>query len=133
MYQKQHHQQHVHCCILVHVSCFFWGGWDLALYCTYVPRVCRVIPCPILLVRTSYHTVFSCDNNSVFITLHSKQHRFFWWDVSIKATSSASAYTAVYICRVFFFFGWDVVALDVVALCRTHVPRMCRLTLCPIL
>ena len=24
--------KHVHCCILVHVSCFFWGGWDLALY-----------------------------------------------------------------------------------------------------
>ena len=51
--------KHVHCCILVHVSCFFVLGWDLALYCTYVPRVCRVIPCPILLVRTSYHTVFS--------------------------------------------------------------------------
>ena len=62
---------------------FFWG-WDLALYCTYVPRVCCVIPCPILLVRTSYHTVFSCDNNSVFITLHSEQHQLLWWDVSKK-------------------------------------------------
>ena len=50
---------------------FLFWGWDLALYCTYVPRVCRVIPCPILLVRASYHTVFSCDNNSVFITPHS--------------------------------------------------------------
>ena len=61
-----------HCCILVQVACSFFVGWDLALffflYCTYVPRVCRVIPCPILLVRASYHTVFSCDNNSVFIT-----------------------------------------------------------------
>jgi len=36
---------------------FFGGGWDFALFfflcCTYVPRVCRVIPCPILLVRAS--------------------------------------------------------------------------------
>ena len=72
--------KHDHCCILVHVSCFFWGGWDLALYCTYVPRVCRVIPCPILLVRASYHPVFSCDNNSVFITPHS-EHQLLWWDV----------------------------------------------------
>ena len=37
--------------------------------------------CPILLVRASYHTVFSCDNNSVFITPHSEQHQLFWWDV----------------------------------------------------
>ena len=58
-----------HCCIHVsRVSCFF--GWDVALYCTYVPRMCRVILCPILLVRNWYHTVFSCDNNSVFATLH---------------------------------------------------------------
>ena len=42
---------------------FFLLGWDLALYCTYVPRVCRVIPCPMLLVRTSYHTVFSGVNH----------------------------------------------------------------------
>ena len=90
MYQKRHHQQQA-CTLLyrlhVHVSCFFWGGWDLALYCTYVPRVCRIVPCPILLVRTSYHTVFSCfscDNNSVFITLHSEQHELLWWDVSKK-------------------------------------------------
>ena len=74
---------------------FLGRGWDLALYCTFVPRVCRVIPCPILLVRTWYRTVFSCDNNSVFNTLHSKQHRFFWWDVSKKAISPASVYTAV--------------------------------------
>ena len=60
---------------------FFFFDWDVALYCTYVPRVCRVIPCALLLVRTWYRTVFSCDNNSVFTTLHSKQHRFFWWDV----------------------------------------------------
>ena len=45
-----------------------------------VPRVCRVIPCPMLLVRASYHTVFSCDNNSVFVTPHS-EHQLFWWDV----------------------------------------------------
>ena len=81
MYQKQqHHQQawsllYTRTCVV-----FFFLGWDLALYCTYVPRVCRVIPCPILLVRASYHTVFSCDNNSVFITPHS-EHQLFWWDV----------------------------------------------------
>ena len=77
--------KHVHCCILVHV--FFWGGWDVSRFCTYLPRVCCVIPCPILLVRTSYDTVFSCfscDNNSVFITLHSEQHQLLWWDVSKK-------------------------------------------------
>ena len=78
--------KHVHCCILVHVSCFF-GGLRCCPYCTYLPRVCCVIPCPILLVRTSYDTVFSCfscDNNSVFITLHSEQHQLLWWDVSKK-------------------------------------------------
>ena len=62
---------------------FFWVGIlpFFFLCCTYVPRVCRVIPCPILLVRASCHTVFSCDNNSVFITPHSEQHQLFWWDV----------------------------------------------------
>ena len=63
MYQKQHHQQQA-CTLLYTRTCvesfFLGGGWDLALYCTYVPRVRRVFPCPILLVRTSYHTVFSC-------------------------------------------------------------------------
>ena len=65
--------------------------------------VCCVIPSPILLVRTSFHTVFSCDNNSVFITLHSEHQQLFWWHVSNKAPSAASMYTAVYsyMCRVF--------------------------------
>ena len=74
--------------ILVRVASFF------LLYCTYVPRVCRVIPCPILLVHASYHTVFLCDNNSVFITPHS-EHQLFWWDV-LKKASPASIITAVY-------------------------------------
>ena len=38
MYKKKHHQQHVHCCMLVHVSCFFGGGLG---------------SCPLLYVRTS--------------------------------------------------------------------------------
>ena len=65
--------------------------------------VCSVIPSPILLVRTSFHTVFSCEHNSVFITLHSEHQQLFWWDVSNKAPSAASMYTAVYsyMCRVF--------------------------------
>ena len=53
MYQKQHHQQHA-CTPLYTRTCveiFFFLVRDLALYCTYVPRVCPVIPCPILLVR----------------------------------------------------------------------------------
>ena len=75
-----------HCCRLYSYKwrVFFFGLGSCSfffLYCTYVPRVCRVIPCPILLVRASYHTVFSCDNNSVFITPHSEQHQLFWWDV----------------------------------------------------
>ena len=55
-----------------------------------------------LVVRTWHHTVFSCHKNSVFTNLHSKKHRFFWWDVSKKATSPAIVYTAVYMCHVFF-------------------------------
>ena len=55
MFQKQHHR-------------------------TYL--VCVASSRPILLVRTSFHTVFSCDNNSVFITLHSEHQQIFWWDVS---------------------------------------------------
>ena len=58
--------KHDHCCILVQVaSSFFFGLGSCPFFflcCTYVPRVCRVIPCPILLVRTSYHTVFSSVN-----------------------------------------------------------------------
>ena len=88
MYRAKHHQRQA-CTLLYTRTCvvIFLGGWDVALYCTYLPRVCCVIPCPILLVRTSYHTVFSCfscDNNSVFITLHSEQHELLWWDVSKK-------------------------------------------------
>ena len=71
----------VHCCIHVSRVFFFLVGMLPFIVRTYVPRVCCVIPCPILLVRTWYHTVFSCDNNSVFTTLHSKQHQFFCWDV----------------------------------------------------
>ena len=110
MYQKQHHQQQEWSLLYTRTSgVFFLGGLGSCsfffLYCTYVPRVCRVIPCPILLVRASYHTVFSCDNNSVFITPHS-EHQLFWWDVSKKATSPASMITAVYsyMWRVFFFW-----------------------------
>ena len=85
MYQKQHHQQQEWSLLYTRTSgVFFFFGLGSCpfffLYCTYVPRVCRVIPCPIL-VRASYHTVFSCDNNSVFITPHSEQHQLFWWDV----------------------------------------------------
>ena len=83
--------KHLHCCILVHMSCFLFLGWDLALYCTYVPRVCCVIPCP-MLVRTSFHTVFSWDNNSVFITLHSEHQQFYWWDVSNSVFRHPVAY-----------------------------------------
>ena len=70
MYQKQqHHQQawsllYTRTCVM-----FFWGGLG-SCPLLYVPRVCRVIPCPILLVRAWYHTVFSCDNNSALYTLH---------------------------------------------------------------
>ena len=46
--------------------------------------------------------------------------------------TSKRVHCCIHLSRVF-FFGWDVVALDVVALCRTHVPRMCRLILCPML
>ena len=55
MYQKKHHQQQACTTAVYSYICrvFLGGGWDLALYCTYVPRVCRVIPCPILLVRAS--------------------------------------------------------------------------------
>ena len=83
MFQKQHHHQQA-CTLLCTRTyvVFLFLGWDLAIYCTYVPRVCCVIPCPILLVRTSFHTVFSCDNNSVFITLHSEHQQIFWSDVS---------------------------------------------------
>ena len=80
-------------------------------YCTYVPRVCRVIPFPILLVRVSYHTVFSCDNNSVFITLDSEQQQLFRWDVSKTATSPASMITAVYSYKWRVFFGGGVLIL----------------------
>ena len=53
--------KHVHCCI--HVR--FWDGIFQFLGRTYL--VCVASSRPILLVRTSFHTVFSCDNNSVFI------------------------------------------------------------------
>ena len=68
--------KHVHCCI--HVR--FWDGIFQFLGRAYL--VCVPSSRPILLVRTSFHTVFSCDNNSVFITLHSEHQQIFWWDVS---------------------------------------------------
>jgi len=88
-------------------------NWDVALYCTCVPRTYRTQKCcSILLVRTWHHTVFSCHKNSVFTNLHSKKHQFFWWDVSKKATSPAIVYTAVYMCHVFFLGGgWDLPTL----------------------
>ena len=42
-------------------------------------------------VRTWYHIVVACENNSVLTTPLS--------------LSAASMYTAVHMCRVFFFFG----------------------------
>ena len=117
MYQKQQHHQQAWSLLYTRTSgvfSSFFFGWGscpfLFLCCTYVPRVCRVIPCPILLVRDSYHTVFSCDNNSVFITLDSEQKQLFRWDVSKTATSPASMITAVYsyMCRVFLGGGWDL-------------------------
>ena len=64
----------------VRMSCFFWVGILQFFVRTYL--VCVASSRPILLVRTSFHTVFSCDNNSVFITLHSEHQQIFWWDVS---------------------------------------------------
>ena len=78
MFQKLHYHQQA--CTLLYTRTFL--GWHLPIFGPYVPRVCCVIPSPILLVRTSFHTVFSCDNNSVFITLHSEHQQIFWWDVS---------------------------------------------------
>ena len=90
----------VHCCI--HVSRLSFFGWAVALYCTCVHRMCRVVLCPILLVRTWYHAVFSCDNNSVSTTLqqvlaHQQQacpllftcdanYFFCDWDVALYCT-----------------------------------------------
>ena len=82
--------KHVHCCIHVRMSCFFWVGILQFFVRTYL--VCVASSRPILLVRTSFHTVFSCDNNSVFITLHSEHQQLFWWHVSNKAPSAASMY-----------------------------------------
>ena len=66
------HAHQKQACTLLYtcVACFFFLGWDVALCCRHVPRMCRLILCPILLLRTWYHVVFSCDNNSVFNTLH---------------------------------------------------------------
>ena len=40
----------------------------------------------------SFHTVFSWDNNSVFIALHSKHQQFYWWDVSNSVFRHPVAY-----------------------------------------
>ena len=53
-----------------------------------------------LYVRTWYHTVVACDDNSVFTTTHKNQHFLFFWYVSTTAASAASMYTAVYMCGV---------------------------------
>ena len=91
----------VHCCIHVSRDFFFFGGWDLAFYCTCVPRVCRMIPCPIQLVRTWYRTVSSGDNNFVLTNLRSNQHRFFWWDVYKKMQHHQQACTLLYACLLY--------------------------------
>ena len=54
----------------VYMCRVFFFCWDVALYCTYVPGMCGVILSPILYVRTWYHTVVACDNNSALTTLH---------------------------------------------------------------
>ena len=107
--------------------CFFFGLRSCPL--SYVRTSC-VSRDPVSYIVSAYLVSYCLLVRQLqrFTTLHSKQHRFFWWDVSKKATSPASVYTALYICRVFlFFFGCDV------ALCRTHVPRVCRVIPCTIL
>ena len=92
------------CSTSLGLSVWYYVPYTYVSHISSAPKiVCCVIPSPILLVRTSFHTVFSCDNNSVFITLHSEHQQLFWWHVSNKAPSAASMYTAVYsyMCRVF--------------------------------
>ena len=103
------------------LSVWYYVPYTYVSHISSAPKiVCCVIPSPILLVRTSFHTVFSCDNNSVFITLHSEHQQLFWWHVSNKAPSAASMYTAVYTyVRMSFFLGWDL------AIFCTYVPRVC--------